>query len=315
MRARRIATAQIRTPITDGAYGKPWVFRFKDIESWWANAHYDRPGGVESGVADGLGAARQADLADRARLPGGRQGRQPAERVLRSEIGGIVRCRIFRAARATMLSAARYRRGLSALLRADIRIRRIEPGLVRLWRADGRSGASASLGVGRAALSVISRPDRRVVGRRELGARALAERPARRGRRSAALIARGAAGALGCPRTDRRRRPWAGRRLLDRPRWKARAPRSSRSRGISASTRSRAKAASVSSRATAGRWRRSTLDDLVAGSDADAEVIELMRGAGDRAAAGAEVAAGALRRGLRRDERRGAPRDRCGDQA
>ena len=39
--------AQIRTPITDGA-GKPWVFRFKDIAAWWANAHYDRPGGVES---------------------------------------------------------------------------------------------------------------------------------------------------------------------------------------------------------------------------------------------------------------------------
>ncbi|KAB7741590.1 hypothetical protein F2P47_04080 [Parvibaculum sedimenti] len=43
--------AQIRTPITDGAYGKPWVYRAKDIRSWWANAHYDRPGGVESAAA------------------------------------------------------------------------------------------------------------------------------------------------------------------------------------------------------------------------------------------------------------------------
>ncbi|HEX7776472.1 MAG TPA: glycoside hydrolase TIM-barrel-like domain-containing protein, partial [Parvibaculum sp.] len=42
--------AQIRTPITDGAYGKPWVWRAKDIKSWWANAHYDRPGGTESGT-------------------------------------------------------------------------------------------------------------------------------------------------------------------------------------------------------------------------------------------------------------------------
>jgi GTA TIM-barrel-like domain/Putative phage tail protein len=42
--------AQIRTPIADGAYGKPWVFRYKDIESWWGQAHYDRPGGVESGT-------------------------------------------------------------------------------------------------------------------------------------------------------------------------------------------------------------------------------------------------------------------------
>ena len=38
---------QTRTPITDGAYGKPWVFRAKDIKSWWSNAHYDRPAGVQ----------------------------------------------------------------------------------------------------------------------------------------------------------------------------------------------------------------------------------------------------------------------------
>ncbi len=41
---------RVRTPITDGAYGKPWVFRFKDLKSWWANAHYDRIAGVESPV-------------------------------------------------------------------------------------------------------------------------------------------------------------------------------------------------------------------------------------------------------------------------
>lgn len=38
---------QQRTAITDGA-GKPWVFRYKDIRSWWSNPHFDRPGGVES---------------------------------------------------------------------------------------------------------------------------------------------------------------------------------------------------------------------------------------------------------------------------
>ena len=43
-------SAQIRTPITDGAAGKPWVFRPKDIRAWWTNPHYNRPGGVESGV-------------------------------------------------------------------------------------------------------------------------------------------------------------------------------------------------------------------------------------------------------------------------
>ncbi len=32
--------AQLRTPITDGAYGKPWIFRPKDLKSWWLNPHY-----------------------------------------------------------------------------------------------------------------------------------------------------------------------------------------------------------------------------------------------------------------------------------
>jgi len=46
-------TARIRTPITDGAYGKPWVFRYKDIVSWWSNQHVDRIGGVETGSPTG----------------------------------------------------------------------------------------------------------------------------------------------------------------------------------------------------------------------------------------------------------------------
>ncbi|MBZ0130202.1 MAG: glycoside hydrolase TIM-barrel-like domain-containing protein [Rhodobacteraceae bacterium] len=41
--------AQVRTPITDGANGKPWVFRPKDIRNWWSNPHYDRLAGVENG--------------------------------------------------------------------------------------------------------------------------------------------------------------------------------------------------------------------------------------------------------------------------
>jgi hypothetical protein len=43
-------SAQVRIPITDGAAAKPWVFRYKDLRAWWSNAHYDRPGGVESGT-------------------------------------------------------------------------------------------------------------------------------------------------------------------------------------------------------------------------------------------------------------------------
>jgi hypothetical protein len=44
-------SAQIRTPITDGAVGKPWVFRPKDIRAWWTSQHFNRPGGVESGAS------------------------------------------------------------------------------------------------------------------------------------------------------------------------------------------------------------------------------------------------------------------------
>ncbi len=40
--------AQIRTPITDGAHGEPWVFRYKDILNWWRNPHHDRVGGVRA---------------------------------------------------------------------------------------------------------------------------------------------------------------------------------------------------------------------------------------------------------------------------
>ncbi|MBN8997856.1 MAG: glycoside hydrolase/phage tail family protein, partial [Rhizobiales bacterium] len=39
--------AQIRSPITDGAYSKPWVYRYKDLKSWWSQPHHDRIGGVE----------------------------------------------------------------------------------------------------------------------------------------------------------------------------------------------------------------------------------------------------------------------------
>lgn len=40
--------AQVRTPITDGAHGEAWMFRAKDLKSWWSNPHYDRPAGVRS---------------------------------------------------------------------------------------------------------------------------------------------------------------------------------------------------------------------------------------------------------------------------
>ncbi|MEJ2001084.1 MAG: glycoside hydrolase TIM-barrel-like domain-containing protein, partial [Maritimibacter sp.] len=41
---------QRRTEITDGAYGEPWIWRYKDIRSWWSKAHHNRPGGVRDSL-------------------------------------------------------------------------------------------------------------------------------------------------------------------------------------------------------------------------------------------------------------------------
>ena len=37
--------AQNRTPISDGAYHEPWVFRVKDLWNWWSRPHHNRPNG------------------------------------------------------------------------------------------------------------------------------------------------------------------------------------------------------------------------------------------------------------------------------
>lgn len=44
--------AQVRVPITDGE-GEPWIWRSKDIRSFWSLPHHDRIGGVRSSVATG----------------------------------------------------------------------------------------------------------------------------------------------------------------------------------------------------------------------------------------------------------------------
>nr|WP_240482046.1 glycoside hydrolase TIM-barrel-like domain-containing protein [Ruegeria marisrubri] len=46
--------AQVRTPITDGVYGEPWVFRYKNLWNWWSRPHHDRPGGLRANpIPDG----------------------------------------------------------------------------------------------------------------------------------------------------------------------------------------------------------------------------------------------------------------------
>ncbi|MES2143884.1 MAG: glycoside hydrolase TIM-barrel-like domain-containing protein [Pseudomonadota bacterium] len=42
--------AQRRLPITDGAHGEPWVFRDKDLKSWWSNLHHERQGATRSAL-------------------------------------------------------------------------------------------------------------------------------------------------------------------------------------------------------------------------------------------------------------------------
>ena len=42
--------SQIRSPISDGAYNKPWIYRAKDITNWWQNPHFERVGGLELGT-------------------------------------------------------------------------------------------------------------------------------------------------------------------------------------------------------------------------------------------------------------------------
>ena len=42
--------AQARIPISDGAHDEAWVYRSKDLRSWWSSSHHDRPGGVRAAV-------------------------------------------------------------------------------------------------------------------------------------------------------------------------------------------------------------------------------------------------------------------------
>jgi hypothetical protein len=43
--------AQVRRPIEDGAYDEPWVYRPKDLKSWWELPHHARTGGLRNPVA------------------------------------------------------------------------------------------------------------------------------------------------------------------------------------------------------------------------------------------------------------------------
>lgn len=42
------AQSQRRLPIADGVHDEAWVFRYKDLRSWWSNLHHDRVGGMRA---------------------------------------------------------------------------------------------------------------------------------------------------------------------------------------------------------------------------------------------------------------------------
>jgi len=43
--------AQQRKAITDGAYDEPWVYRVKDLKTWWQSTHHDRIEGVRNSAS------------------------------------------------------------------------------------------------------------------------------------------------------------------------------------------------------------------------------------------------------------------------
>jgi len=77
--------SQRRQPISDGAYGEDWIFRYKDIRSWWSRPHLERRGGYQIASLPALNTLEfDGEFAggDQAWLPGSTQGQ--------AELGGAV---------------------------------------------------------------------------------------------------------------------------------------------------------------------------------------------------------------------------------
>ena len=85
-RSRRAACASAWT-ITDGAFGKPWVFRYKDLKSWWSQPHYNRIDGEEAEAPTAWVPESKPIWFTEIGCPATDKGAEPAERFLRSEIG------------------------------------------------------------------------------------------------------------------------------------------------------------------------------------------------------------------------------------
>ena len=106
--------AQVRTPITDGAAGKPVGLPLQGHPQLVVEPAPQPPGRGRERRDDGVGAGEQADPLHRDRLPGGRPRPEPAERLLRPEVG--------RELPAVLLPRLARRRGAAALPRGGARL-------------------------------------------------------------------------------------------------------------------------------------------------------------------------------------------------
>ncbi len=99
--------AQTRTPIADAdPANEPWVFRFKDVQGWWANAHHDRPGGVRSASATAWVPQGKPIHFTELGCPAVDRGTQSAQRLRRREVVGVRAALLLARARATISSSA-----------------------------------------------------------------------------------------------------------------------------------------------------------------------------------------------------------------
>jgi hypothetical protein len=166
--------AQDRRPITDGSHGEPWVFRYKDLASWWSLPHHDRVGGVRASTPTGWVPRSKPFWFTELGCPAVDKGtNQPnvfydpksSESMLPHHSNGLrddfIQQRYLRAMFDHWADPAN------------------NPGVDALRWAHGRHGAFVCLGLGRAAVARFSDTSRDVDRRRELRPRALAECAAR----------------------------------------------------------------------------------------------------------------------------------------